>query len=227
MGKVDQHSEDRFRLNMSRITGMVQHLSSSDSLKPIQLFGYSEGVRADILRSIVVFLHATFEVVLRGHLPRPNRSLSFYSSSDLDKALRLSKIDAIPFRDLYPPLTEMAKRRKRIVHEADWSDHTSPQWGIVDDWQLIMWLLAVPAFYYRLSLSINPVASVDQARYDGLRSAMRDHVAFGKQLVALPEIPRELRLQALQESVTTLKRVIATLQVSADAFVVTKGLPLR
>jgi len=211
---------------MSRIAGMVQHLSSSDALKPAQLFGDSEVVRADILRSIVVFLHATFEVVLRSHLPRPNRSLSFYSRSDLDKALRLSNIDATTFRDLYPPLTEMAKRRKRIVYEADLSDDTSPQWGIADDWQLIMWLLAVPAFYYRLRLSSNPAASADQSRYDGLRSAMRDHVAFGNQLVAFPKVQRALRLQALQESVNTLNRVIATLQVGDDASVVTEGLPL-
>lgn len=105
--------ETRFRLNMNRISGLVQLLSSHDTLKPTTVFG-SSGARADILRSIVVFLHATFEVVLRGHIP-PNRSINFYSRTDLEKALKLSRVDAKPFRPLFPTLTQMAKRRKRIV----------------------------------------------------------------------------------------------------------------
>jgi hypothetical protein len=54
----------RFYQNMNRITGLVKliHLDV-DSLRPSGL--QSHGVRADILRAIVVFLHATFEDVLR------------------------------------------------------------------------------------------------------------------------------------------------------------------
>jgi len=50
----------RFHLNMNRINGLVQLLFSHDPLKPPTLFGNSSGARADILRAIVVFLHATF-----------------------------------------------------------------------------------------------------------------------------------------------------------------------
>ena len=57
--------ETRFHLNMNRISGLVQLISSHDALKPTILFGSSSGARADILRSIVVFFHATFEVALR------------------------------------------------------------------------------------------------------------------------------------------------------------------
>jgi hypothetical protein len=139
--------ETRFLLNMGRISGLVQLLISNDALKLKAAFEPSTGPRADILRAVVVFLHATFEVALRSYIRRPTRSLSFYSRSDLDKALRLSGIDPAPFRPFYPPLTQMAKRRKRIVHEADLAHDKPQEWSIVDDRQLIMWLLAVPAFY--------------------------------------------------------------------------------
>ena len=57
----------RFRANMSRITGLMKlALSQNDPLGPMKLFFLqSDGPRADILRTIVVFLHATFEDVLR------------------------------------------------------------------------------------------------------------------------------------------------------------------
>ncbi|MGD0227253.1 MAG: HEPN domain-containing protein [Terriglobia bacterium] len=55
----------RFRLNMDRILGVIK-LSFSDVsvLRGIEPF-QTDGVRADILRTTVVFLHATFEDFLR------------------------------------------------------------------------------------------------------------------------------------------------------------------
>src|ERR1017187_10908653 len=166
----------RFRLNMNRISEMVRLLFSHDDLKQTKVFGNSSGARADVLRAIVVFLHATFEVALRSHIPKPNRSLSFYSRTDLDKALKFSGIDPAPFRSLYPPLTQMAKRRRRIVHEADLLQGDPHEWTIADDWQLIMWLLAVPAFYYQLRISLCAADTVEQAMYEKLRAAMTSHV---------------------------------------------------
>lgn len=56
--------QSRFYLNMNRITGLVKLIHSEvDLLKPLGF--HSDGVRADILRAITVFLHATFEDVLR------------------------------------------------------------------------------------------------------------------------------------------------------------------
>jgi hypothetical protein len=215
--------ETRFRLNMSRISGLVRLLSSHEALKPSAVFGTSSGARADILRSIVVFLHTTFEVALRSHLPKPNRSLSFYSRTDLDKALKLSGIDAPPFRFLYPPLTQLAKRRQRIVHEADLSGNEPNDWSIADDWQLIMWLLAVPTFYYQLRISLHAASMVERPMYEKLRAAMANHVAFGKQLLAFPAVSRELRLQALQETVVTLESIISTLHLDPRAFTADSG----
>jgi hypothetical protein len=209
--------ETQFRLNMNRINGLVQLLFSHDVLKPTTVFGSSSGARADILRAIVVFLHATFEVALRSHIPKPGSSLSFYSRTDLDKALELSGIDATHFRFLYPPLTQMAKRRHRIVHEADPSGSEPNDWSIADDWQLIMWLLAVPTFYYQLRISLRAANTVERAMYEKLRAAMASHVAFGKQLLAFPTVPRELSLQALQEIVVTLKIITSTLHLDPRA----------
>ena len=161
--------EKRFRLNMNRISGLVRLLFSHDALKPPTLFGSSSGARADILRSIVVFLHATFEVVLRSHIPKPSRSLSFYSRADFDKALKFSGIGPMPFRSLYPPLTQMAKRRKRIVHEADLLRGELDEWSIADDWRLIMWLLAVLAFYYQLRISHRAANTVERVMHGEIR----------------------------------------------------------
>src|ERR1700693_564234 len=79
--------EVRFLLNMGRINRLLHLLYSNEALKPTGIFR-SEGPRADILRSIVVFLHATFEVVLRSHVPRPDKRLCFYSTIDLDRAIK-------------------------------------------------------------------------------------------------------------------------------------------
>jgi hypothetical protein len=55
----------RFQLNMGRINGLVKLVYSD--IDPLRATGpfQSDGARADILRTIVVFLHATFEDVLR------------------------------------------------------------------------------------------------------------------------------------------------------------------
>ena len=216
----------RFHLNMGRINGLVKLIFSDfDQLRPTEPF-QSDGVRADILRAIVVFLHSTFEDVLRSHVPKPNKSLSFYSRTDIDKALKQSGIDPKPFLPLYPPLTQMAKRRKRIVHEADLSNRTdtvSEAWEVVDDWQLIMWLMAVAAFYYQLRMSVNVASVVEVTMYERLRKAMLSHVDFGNHLLAFPKVPPELRRNALQKTVITLETIAATLKLDVSDFIVNEG----
>lgn len=216
--------EARFQSNMRRINGLVE-LIFVDPLKPKGLF-QSDGVRADILRSIVVFLHASFEDVLRSHLPRENKKLTFSSGADLDKALTLSGIDPTPFNHLFPPLIQMAKRRNRIVHNADLKtrvDTVSEAWGIADDWQLIMWLLAVPAFYYQLRMSLNAASVVESTMYGRLRKAMLSHVDVGNRFLALPEVAPELQLEALQNTVVMLRTIAATLKLDVSDFSVNEG----
>jgi hypothetical protein len=213
MAKKDELLKIRFLLNMDRINRIVQLLCRSEDLTPTHVF-QSEGVRGDMFRSVVVFLHATFEVALRSQVPKPGKRLSFYSSTDIDKALRLSGIDAQPFKPLYPPLTAMAKRRKQIVHEADLSkttDTVSEPWGIADQWQLIMWLMAVPAFYYQLRISINAASEIDRSRYERFRTAMLSHIGFANQLLGFPEMPLELRKEGLEQILDTLESIAGTL----------------
>ncbi|MEO7032881.1 MAG: hypothetical protein ABI548_03535 [Polyangiaceae bacterium] len=207
---------------MSRINGLVQLLFSNDSLKSTSVFGPSTGPRADILRSIVVFLHASFEVAFRCFLPKTAGSASFYSRTDFDKALKRIGVDAAPFRPLYPPLTQMAKRRKEIVHNADLDHDAKPrEWSIADDWQLIIWLMAVPAFYYQLRLSLNLANNVEQAMYERLQIAMTKHVEFGEQLFAFPSVPSNERSKALQKVAATLGEIATTLHLDAHDFVTT------
>lgn len=215
--------ETRFTLNMSRITGLVQLLFSNDALKPTILFGSSSGVRADILRSVVVFLHATFEVALQSHIPEHKPSKGRYSGIDFDKALKDSGIEPTPFRSLYPLLTEMAKRRKRIVHEADLLLGELNEWSIADDWQLMMWLMGVLAFYYQLRISLRAANTVERAMYKKLYTAMASHVVFGNQLVAAAAVPRELRIQALKEIGVTLDSMLSALQLDPRAFIPDSG----
>jgi len=65
---MDTHNDlvsARFRLNMDRINGLVKLVFSDiDPLRATGLFQI-DGAKGDILRSIVVFLHATFEDLLR------------------------------------------------------------------------------------------------------------------------------------------------------------------
>lgn len=218
MNTHDNLLKSRFHINMSRINGLVNLIFYDvDQLRPTGLF-QSDGTRADILRTIVVFLHATFEDVLRSKLSKVNKSISFYSRTDIEKALKQSGVDAKPFRIIYLPLIQMAKRRKRIVHEADFLDRndTMPKkWDIVDDWQLIMWLMAVPAFYYQLRITTKEASEIEIAKHERINKAMQSHVDFGKQLLSFSSVPHELRLNAIQEMINTLETITSTLTMDA------------
>jgi len=218
MSHRDDLLKARFLTNMGRINGLVRLVNSNDSLKPIRSF-QSEGVKADLLRSIVVFLHATFEVVLRSHIPNQRNTLTFYAGNDIDKVLKKSNIDPQPFQSLYPPLTQLAKRRKQIVHEADLPQRTATvaeAWGVVDDWQLPMWLMAVAAFYYQMRISTKVASLAEQRIYRKHKQAMASHVEFANQLLAFPKVLPELQVEALQKIVVTLRGIAATLTSDAS-----------
>jgi hypothetical protein len=95
----------RFLLNMRRISGLVRvTLLDHEELKPSGIL-QSKGARADIFRSIVVFLHATFEDAVRSQIPRkkPNIPWNFYAKADLNKALEWAEIDASPSKPICAP----------------------------------------------------------------------------------------------------------------------------
>jgi len=209
----------RFRLNMDRIHGLVKLIQLDIAeLKPTG-FGRSEGPRAEILRALVVFLHATFEDVLRSRVRPYNKKFTFHSGADIDKCLRRCRLDPSQFRPLYPPLTQMAKRRTRIVHYADLSNQTATvadAWAVTDEWQLIMWMLAVPAFHSLLT-AIDHDDDVARATYCRLREAMDGVIIFGKELVAFADTPPELRAEALQKASQALDGVSSALNAVAQS----------
>ena len=113
----------RYELTMGRIAGLVQLVFSDiPQLKPTGFLEYT-GASADLLRSTTVFLHAAFEDLVRSLSDR-RTSWSFHSRTDLEKRLKHAGIEPTAFKSLYPPLTQLAKRRHRIVHHADLTPST-------------------------------------------------------------------------------------------------------
>lgn len=117
----------------------------------------------------------------------------------------------------------MAKRRNRIVHDADLLHGESDDWSIVGDWQLIMWLLAVPTFYYQLRISLDAANAIERAMHDRLRAAMASHVAFGKQLLAVPDASPEQQQEAFKEIVVTINSIVSTLYIDPRALATNGG----
>ena len=251
---------------MVRVNGLMKlAISDSDSLGPTKFLYECDGARADILRAVVVFLHATFEDVLRT-IARPRitaakadvlneippagtaksqrkekfalgsldahrgktvdqliddsvqrylSAKSINSCADVDKLLQQCGLDARPFRRLYPPLNQMMKRRHRIVHEGDLSGPTataSQAWGIADTYQLMIWLLAVPAFYSLLCLSFDPTDEVQRWNHRRLMRAIDGIADFARRLLDVPAAPRKLQLEAWMKANSSLKTVSAILK---------------
>ena len=88
----------------------------------------------------------------------------------------------------------MAKRRNRIVHEADWASSSSTiaeLWGVEDLWQLIQWNLAVIAFYYQMLIVLTEPSQIFIERYNNARKAMDENVKFANQLISFPKESRQ------------------------------------
>jgi hypothetical protein len=243
----------------------------------VKLFLQSDGPRADILRTIVVFLHATFEDVLRtaarqriiaakadvlNEIPLvgaarsdrrekfglgsldPHRgktvdqlsdesvqdylnTKSISSCADVDKVLRQCGLEARPFRRLYPPLNQMMKRRHRIVHQADLSGpsaRASHSWTVADTFELMMWLVAVPAFYSLLRGSLDPTDKVQCWNYRKLLRAMDGIGEFGKRLldVANSGPAPESQMEAFCSVSASMRAVAAVLKSRPKLFKVAR-----
>ena len=207
-------SHTRFNLNMARVAGLMKLATSSDGELRLTGFMTYDGVGADIFRLIVVFLHATVEDLVRSQLPA-KRQFSFQSGTDIDKALRRAGFDSSSLKPLYRPLTSMAKRRNRIVHEADWASSSSTiaeSWGVEDLWQLIQWNLAVIAFYYQMLIVLTEPSQIFIERYNNARKAMDENVKFANQLISFPKESLELQLRALEDMHESLCSMLSLLR---------------
>ena len=191
----------RFELNMARIGTLVESAHEKTAEAKILSFD-REGAPAETLRAVIVFLHAAFEVALRSHQPNDGKRLTFSGTSNLEKALKRSGTDPTSFKSLYPPLGQMAERRHRIVHHADLSAPTATLvgvWSIADEWQLIMWLMVVPAFYYKMRIALGVASDDDRTRLGRLETAIGAHVEFGHKIMNFSKLPAEEHVRALQE----------------------------
>jgi hypothetical protein len=217
----DKLMTTRFTLNMERIHSLIKLIHSDiEQLKPTALFR-SEGPRADILRAIVVFLHATFEDVLRTGSSRKKGPLNFHSGADITKALKNWQLSPKPFEPLYPPLTQMAKRRHRVVHGADLAkkaDTTLSPWAIADEWQLIMWVTAVPTFFWLLRSQLDPTNEAAAAVYLKLRAGMDAVVALGHSLLEFTRSPNDLKVlgERVQAIIESGRIAVATLTEASE-----------
>src|ERR1700674_4168983 len=108
----------RYVINSNRINRLMDlAITNPGETKPKMFMTYS-GVSADIMRAIVVFLHATVEDLIRTQIPK-NEKFTFQGRGDIEKAMKRIGRSAVPLRRLYNPLTQLARRRTQIVHYGD------------------------------------------------------------------------------------------------------------
>jgi hypothetical protein len=207
-------SHTRFNLNMARIAGLMKlAMSGEGQFKPIGFMKY-EGVSADIFRLIIVFLHAAVEDLVRSQLPG-NKQFSFQSGSDIDKALKKAGFDSSSLKPLYPPLTTMAKRRNRIVHEADLASYSSTvvePWSVSDVWEILQWNLATLAFYYQMLIVLTEPRQVFVDKYNNIRKVMDENIKFAHHLMNFPKGSLELQKKALDDMSENLGSMLSLLR---------------
>jgi hypothetical protein len=209
-------SQTRFNVNMARIGGLMKLATSGEGqFKPTGFMQY-EGVSADIFRLIVVFLHAAVEDLVRSQLPG-NKNFSFQSGPDIDKVLNHAGLDSSSLKPLYRPLTAMAKRRNRIVHEADLASRSSTvvePWSVADVWQILQWNLAVLAFYYQMLIVLTGPHQVFVDKYNNARKAMDENIKFARHLMKFPKGSLELQKKALNDTSKSLESMMSLLRPS-------------
>lgn len=206
----------RFYLNMRRVNGLVTLAVGTGSVTLAATEAESARIRADLFRSTVVFLHATFEDSLRTVTRQRLRGLksSYGSSTDVDKALRKMGLDTTPFKPLYDDLDRMMKRRHRIVHEADLpstQDTALSPWTLGDYSQLLLWNLAVLAFYSLLRVSVDPADELQSWYFERRTKAIELARQTGEEAIALLGQPAESMLLGLQVVNQKLTQVAAHL----------------
>ena len=220
----------RFLANVAKISAIVTHLNSETSgLNQIK-FGENHPVRADILRAVVVFLHATFEDIIRSQFPNPNKKFTFYSNSDITRALVHINLDPALFSSLFPPLTQMAKRRNRIVHYADLPEgniELIKPWDFVDEWQMIQWNITVVTFFYRLLKATGPINVVEQRMLENNENALVQNVELARAFLEFPKLPPEQLRDGLIKLGERLQKMSDTLNLDVKMFLAPDGQPLE
>jgi hypothetical protein len=139
---------------------------------------------------------------------------SFSSCSDVEEILTQMGLDTEPFKSFYSDLDLMMKRRHRIVHEADLpspKDTVSVPWSIRDDFNLILWLLVVLAFYAQLCVALDPTDELSRLVVSRRVKAIDLAKSVRAEIQALRnDSPRAalLRAQEASEKLTAVKALL-------------------
>jgi hypothetical protein len=143
---------------------------------------------------------------------------SFGSCADVEEVLTQIGLDAAPFKPLYADLDQMMKRRHRIVHEADLpspKDSVSAPWAMGDDFNLIIWLLVVLAFYAQLRVSIDPADELQRLYVARRMKAIELAKSVSSEILALQNDSTLSALLTAQKASVRLSELTAFLGPSS------------
>jgi hypothetical protein len=207
----------RFSLNMSRVNrlvGLAERLKkTTDQDHPDEL--------ADLYRSTVVFLYASFEDMLRTtadiHLSRRAEERTYGNVTVVVKVLGELGLDPAPFRPLFPEMATLMARRHRIVHEADLSADdavTDAPWTIGDHYKLSVWIFVVTTFVSRLRVTLDPSQIVDEWFAERGMEILRK-LAEARQALKFSDSFEETK-QSVQTMADTLEEILTILKRPSD-----------
>jgi hypothetical protein len=176
--------------------------ATADMLKDIPLVGTSKSGRAEKVDLGALNSHRgktvdqLIQESIEGYLDRE----SFGSCADVDKILRKMGVDTTRFKSFYADLDRMMKRRHRIVHEADLlgpKDGAISLWTITDYFHLVLWNLAVLAFYSLLRVSVDSADQLQSWYFAQRTKTIELARQKGDEVFALLEQPAESMLVGL------------------------------
>ena len=211
----------RFQVNMSRVARLINlgaHLKQTRGQNPDELAALTDRPDevADLHRSTVVFLHASFEDMLRttadnrlGHVPKR----TFGKVDVVVKLLGDLHLDPAPFQPLFSEMSTLMNRRHRIVHEADLPTPdavTDVPWTIGDDYQLAIWLFVVVTFKARLTAELDPSQIVDGWFAEERTGILQKLIEARRTLIATDSFEEKKR--CLQAMTDTLAEILAILK---------------
>ncbi len=218
---VQELLDKRFRLNMSRVNRLIDLAVRMKNLKD-----YNPDEIADLHRSTVVFLFASFEDTLRTiediYLsPANNDRKTFGNVCTVVNLIRQLGLDIKIFRPLFSEMAALMGRRHRIVHKADLIRPDAvidAPWTIGDDYQMMIWLLLVSGFVSKLRAALDPSALVDQWFAEERTELIRKLTTARQMFLSIPPNKEnfERKLQSLQDILNTITEAQAIINRPND-----------
>ena len=200
----------RFQLNMARVNRLV---SLGQRLKQTQYKDSDE--LADLYRSSIVFLYASFEDMLRTTIEihgGDGTERTFGKVNAVCKALVVDlHLDPAPFRPLFSEMSAFMARRHRIVHEADLITATAvtdAPWTIGDVYQMAIWVLVVTTFASKLRVELDPSQVVHEWYAEERMNLIKKLTEARRTLSAAPIEGKQASLQAMADTVLEIETIL-------------------